>query len=44
MIHEIRIQGYKTLQGCGVELGKLNIIIGENMSGKTNFIKALKFL
>jgi predicted ATPase len=44
MIHEIHIQGYKTLQGCGVELGKLNVLIGENMSGKTNFLKALKFL
>ncbi len=44
MIHKIYIQGYKTLQGCAVELGKLNVLIGENMSGKTNFLKSLKFL
>lgn len=44
MIHNIYIRGYKTLQGCTVELGKLNVLIGENMSGKTNFLKSLKFL
>ncbi|MBC8043514.1 MAG: AAA family ATPase, partial [Rhizobacter sp.] len=35
MIEKISINGYKTLHDCTVELGKLNVFIGENASGKT---------
>jgi|YNPMSStandDraft_2_1061718.scaffolds.fasta_scaffold14981_2 predicted ATPase len=41
MIQEIHIQGYKTLQDCKLQLGKLNVLIGATMSGKSNFINAI---
>lgn len=44
MIKKIHIQGYKTLHDCEVELGNLTVLIGENASGKTNFLNAVQTL
>ena len=34
----LEIEGYKSIKSCKLELGALNILIGANGAGKTNFI------
>lgn len=43
-IDEIRIQNYKSFIDVKIELKDINLFIGANNSGKTNFLRALKFL
>lgn len=43
MINKIRIKNYKSIKDSGlVDLGKFNVIIGSNNSGKSNFLEVLK--
>ncbi len=42
--NRIRIAGFKSIQNCDLELRKINILIGSNGSGKSNFISAFNFL
>ncbi len=44
MIKKLRIKNYKSLKDVDIELGKRNILVGPNMSGKSNFIDCLRFL
>ena len=44
MITEISIQGFKSLQDVNLKLGHLNLFIGTNASGKSNFFDALRVL
>jgi len=44
MIKSIEIQNFKSIQHQRVELGNLNILIGQNGAGKSNFISLFKFL
>lgn len=44
MIHRIDIEGYKSIQKAEVNLRRLNIIIGSNGVGKSNFISAFKLI
>jgi len=44
MIKRIRICNFKSLKDTVIELGKFNVLIGPNASGKTNTIQALKLL
>lgn len=44
MISKIHIQGYKSLKDVEVELGELNVLIGANGSGKSNFLNFFNFL
>jgi predicted ATPase len=44
MISKIRIQNFKSLRNMEVELGLTNVLVGPNMSGKSNFIDAFRFL
>jgi DNA repair ATPase RecN len=44
MIRSIQIRGFKSLEKVDVELGSLNIFIGANASGKSNFFDALRVL
>jgi predicted ATPase len=44
MIDRIRIQNFKSLRNLDVKLGLTNVLIGPNMSGKSNFIDAFRFL
>ena len=44
MISKISISGFKSLEKVSLELGKLNIFIGANASGKSNFFDALRVL
>ncbi len=41
MIHKIAIKNYKSIVDLELELGKLNVFIGENGCGKTNILEAI---
>jgi energy-coupling factor transporter ATP-binding protein EcfA2 len=44
MIDKIEIKSFKSLFDVNVELGKLNVFIGANGSGKSNFLEAVGVL
>jgi hypothetical protein len=44
VIRRISIEGFKSFGQASVELGELNILIGSNASGKSNFLEALQVL
>ena len=41
MIRQIRIQNYKSIFDDTIELGRVNVFIGENGCGKTNVLEAI---
>jgi energy-coupling factor transporter ATP-binding protein EcfA2 len=43
-IKRIRIENFKSFSLIDVELSRLNVVIGSNAAGKSNFISAFKFL
>lgn len=43
-ITKININGFKSIKECSLDLGMVNILIGSNGSGKTNFISLFKML
>ncbi len=43
-ISKIEISGYKSIKKCYLELGSLNILIGSNGAGKSNFISFFKLI
>lgn len=46
MLNEVQIRGFTSFafDAVPVKLGPLNVIVGANGSGKSNFLKALRFL
>ena len=44
MITTIKIENFKSLQSVDLKLGGLNIFMGANAGGKSNFFDALRFL
>lgn len=44
MIDYIRIQNFKSITDATFHLQDVNLLVGANNSGKTNFLKALQFL
>jgi len=44
VLKKIRIEGFKSIKNQEIELKPLNVLIGANGSGKSNFIKAFEFL
>lgn len=44
MIDYIRIQNFKSIEDATFHLQDVNLLVGANNSGKTNFLKALQFL
>lgn len=44
MIEHIEIEGFKSLEKVSLDLGPLNIFVGTNASGKSNFLEALRVL
>jgi len=44
VISQIGIEGFKTLEKVDVTLGDLNLFVGTNASGKSNFFDALRVL
>lgn len=43
-LERIKIEGYKSIRSAEVELRPLNVLIGANGSGKSNFIGIFRFL
>ena len=43
-LDKIEIKGFKSIQDMQLELGPLNVLIGANGSGKSNFISAFQLL
>lgn len=41
MIEKIHIENFKSIQNLDLELGRVNVLIGENGSGKTNVLEAI---
>ena len=44
MIKRIRVQNFLSLKDVALDLGLRNFLVGPNMAGKSNIIRALKFL
>jgi predicted ATPase len=44
MVYQIEIKRFKSIEKAKLQLGKLNIFIGTNASGKSNLFEAFKFL
>lgn len=44
IIKRIKVKNFKSFKDIEIELGNLNILIGPNASGKSNFLNILKFL
>src|SRR5574341_1119372 len=44
MITHVSVKGFKSLASVEVELGPLTILVGQNSTGKSNFIDALRFV
>jgi predicted ATPase len=43
-IQRMKIEGFKSIKSLDIELKPLNILIGANGAGKSNFISAFKFI
>lgn len=43
-IKRIRVTNFKSFKDLEVELGKFNVLIGANASGKSNFVRIFEFL
>ena len=43
-LKHITIEGFRSIKSLNIELNRLNVLIGANGSGKTNFISIFKFL
>lgn len=41
MLSKVRIRNYRSIESLSLELGLANLLIGQNNTGKTNFLKAL---
>ena len=41
MISQIKIENYKSITSLEMDLGRVNVLIGENGSGKTNILEAV---
>jgi AAA15 family ATPase/GTPase len=44
MIRQLHISNYKSLNDLTVDVGRFNVIIGENGSGKSNLLEAIAFV
>lgn len=44
MITSVRIQNFKSFRDVEVSLGPFNVLVGPNMSGKSNFVEAFRLL
>jgi len=41
MIHKVKISNFKSINELDLELGRVNVLIGENGCGKTNILEAI---
>lgn len=42
-IQRVRLRNFRSIRTCDVELSNLNVLVGPNASGKSNFLDALQF-
>ncbi|WP_010477281.1 AAA family ATPase [Thermococcus zilligii] len=43
-LKKLVVKNFKSLRNCEVELGKFNVLVGPNASGKTNLVEVFKLL
>lgn len=43
-LSKINISGYKSIRNCSIKFGRINVLIGSNGAGKSNFISAFTLL
>ena len=43
-LSRMTIENYKSIKKCDISFGKINVLIGSNGAGKSNFISAFSFL
>lgn len=43
-IRKVGLKNYKSIASCSVELGGINVLVGRNGAGKSNFLDALRFV
>ncbi|HEY2730416.1 MAG TPA: AAA family ATPase [Polyangia bacterium] len=41
-IHRVQVKNYRSIAACDVQLGALTFLVGQNGSGKSNFLDALR--
>ena len=41
---EIKVKGYKSFKDISIKLGKINLLIGSNGAGKSNFLSLFELL
>ena len=44
MIRNLRLQNFKSFKGVSIGLGRVNVLVGPNMSGKSNLIDVFRLL
>ena len=44
MLNHIKLEGYKSIRSLDLELKNLNILVGSNGAGKSNFIQFFRFM
>jgi predicted ATPase len=44
MLTSLRIQNFRSIRDASVKLGQVNLFIGPNNSGKSNYLKGIEFL
>ncbi|HQO10631.1 MAG TPA: AAA family ATPase [Clostridiales bacterium] len=44
VIERIKLKNFKNFENLDLKLGQMNVIVGANASGKTNFIESIKFI
>lgn len=43
-LKKLTVKNFKSLRDCEIELGKFNVLVGANASGKTNLVEVFKLL
>jgi hypothetical protein len=43
-LKKVFIKNFKSLHDCEIEIGKMNVVVGANASGKSNLIEAFRLL
>jgi len=43
-LKKIFVKNFKSLRDCEIDIGKLNVVVGANASGKSNLVEAFRLL
>lgn len=41
LVHQVHIEGFKSIEKLSIDLGRMNVLIGENGCGKSNVLEAI---